>query len=386
MIRLIPETLFFDFMAKVKIAVGISLVFILSSIALVAFVGLNYGIDFKGGTDMILQFEKDITAEEVRDAAAKAGFPDANVQRYGTDGRQFLVQTARVSVVDEGMVKEVETALKAVGPLERSVWGEEQPDRMDLVFTSVVQADQIKTAVQGIVGDVLIEESTLDDKGLKFVMRFEDLQKRVGQNFSDAMPGMFNASTGILRLETVGPRVGKQLRDSGMLSLLVSLLLILIYIAFRFDVRYAPGAVVALIHDVIISVGFFVIIDMEISLPIIAALLTIVGYSLNDTIVVFDRIRENLTSDGDSDVRHTVNRSISETLSRTIVTSLTTLLAVIAIIFFGGGLIEDFATALFIGICVGTYSSIFVASPVMVFMDRYLRTRRELKARSQSAA
>jgi len=386
MMRLIPETLFFDFMARVKPAVGVSLFFILASIGLVAFVGLNYGIDFKGGTDMILQFEKDISAEEVRDAAKVAGFPDANVQRYGTDGRQFLVQTSSVSVVNQGTISKVETALKALAPLERSTWGEEQPDRMDLVFTSTVTPEQIKAAVKDLVGDVVIEENNVDAPGLKFVMRFEDLQQRVGENFHNALPEAFSATKGILRLETVGPRVGKQLRDSGMLSLLVSLLLILIYIAFRFDVRYAPGAVVALIHDVVISVGFFVVIDMEISLPIIAALLTIVGYSLNDTIVVFDRIRENLTSDGDSNVEHTINRSISETLSRTIMTSLTTLLAVIAIIFFGGGLIEDFATALFIGICVGTYSSIFIASPVMLFMDRYLRTRRELKARSQSAA
>ena len=138
----------------------------------------------------------------------------------------------------------------------------------------------------------------------------------------------FDPVTGLERLETVGPRVGEQLRNSGVLSLIVALLLILIYIAFRFDVRYAPGAVVALVHDVIISVGIFTVIEMEVSLPIIAALLTIVGYSLNDTIVVFDRIRENLTAIGDDDVPGVVNQSINETLSRTLMTSLTTLLAV----------------------------------------------------------
>ncbi|MEZ4460378.1 MAG: protein translocase subunit SecF [bacterium] len=384
MIRLIPQNLQFDFMSRVRPAVAVSLTLIVASICLVAFVGLNYGIDFKGGTDMIMQFEKDITAEEVREAAARAGFPDANVQRYGTDGRQFMVQTASVSVVNEPTVAKLKEDLAKVAAVERATWDVTQPDRMDVLFATVVTPEQIKAAVEPTVGKVEIEANNIDQVGKRFTIRFEDLQARVADGFAAALPGVFNPEKSIMRLETVGPRVGEQLRSSGVFSLLVSLLLILIYIAFRFDVRYAPGAVVALIHDVIISVGFFVVIDMEISLPIIAALLTIVGYSLNDTIVVFDRIRENLTDKGDADVARTINESISETLSRTIMTSLTTLLAVIAIIFFGGGLIEDFATALFIGICVGTYSSIFIASPVMLFMDRYLRTRRELQARSEA--
>lgn len=386
MLRLIPKDLYYDFMGKVKIGVAISLMAIVASLVLVAVFGLNYGIDFKGGTDMILQFDKDITAEEVRDAAAKAGFPDAAVQRYGTDGRQFMVQTASVSVVNRTTIDGLEKSLGGLAPLERAIWSEEQPDRMDLIFTSPTTATQVESTIEAAVGNVEVEENKVDGAGTRFVVRFEDLQARVAEGFAKALPGTFNPEKSIMRLETVGPRVGEQLRSSGVLSLFVSLLLILIYIAFRFDVRYAPGAVVALIHDVIISVGFFVIIDMEISLPIIAALLTIVGYSLNDTIVVFDRIREELTAQGDGNVKHTINKSISDTLSRTIMTSLTTLLAVAAIIAFGGGLIEDFATALFVGICVGTYSSIFIASPVMLFMDTYLRTRRELKARTEVTA
>lgn len=382
--RLIPKDLQFDFMQRVKPAVLFSLVLILASVLLVAFKGLNYGIDFKGGTDMILEFDKEITAEKVRDAARQAGFPDANVQRYGTDGKKFMIQTASVSVVNQTTITSIEEALGKVAELDRTQWAADQPDRMDLYFKTPVTEDQIRNVVTPIVGKVEIEANNLDDAGKRYVLRFEDLRARVAEGFAKALPDSFDGDKSILRLETVGPRVGEQLRSSGALSLLVSLLLILIYIAFRFDVRYAPGAVVALIHDVIISVGFFVIIDMEISLPIIAALLTIVGYSLNDTIVVFDRIRENLTAKGDSNVSETINSSISETLSRTIMTSFTTLLAVLAIIFFGGGLIEDFATALFIGICVGTYSSIFIASPVMLFMDRYLRTRRELRARSEA--
>jgi preprotein translocase subunit SecF len=166
----------------------------------------------------------------------------------------------------------------------------------------------------------------------------------------------------------------------------VALFLILAYIAFRFDLRYAPGAVLALAHDVAISVGVFSLIQMEITLPTIAALLTVVGYSLNDTIVVFDRIREALADRGENEIEYTINQAISDTLSRTIMTSLTTLVAVGAIFVFGAGLIKDFAFALIVGIIVGTYSSVFVASPAMLFMHRYLATRRELKARTESVA
>lgn len=384
MIRLIPENIYFDFMSRSKVAMSFSLIAIVASIILVSVVGLNFGIDFKGGTDMILKFDKDITAEQVRDAAIKAGFADASVQSYGVDGQQFLVQTATISVVDKDTVAKIETAVGAVSPLERAIWSDEQPDRLDLIFKTATTAEQIQQTVTPIAGDVVVEENKAEP-GLRFVVRFEDLQVRVAESFTAQLPGFFAGEDNILRLETVGPRAGKQLRDSGILSLFVSLLLILIYIAFRFDIRYAPGAVLSLAHDVTIALGFFVIIDLEISLPIIAALLTIIGYSLNDTIVVFDRIRELLTNDGDGNPVKTVNQAISDTLSRTLMTSLTTLLAVFAIIMFGSGLIADFATALFIGITVGTFSSIFVASPVMLFMDRYLRTRRELKARNEAA-
>ncbi len=197
------------------------------------------------------------------------------------------------------------------------------------------------------------------------------------ESFAKEFGAAFDPGSGLERMETVGARVGEQFRNAGILSILVALLFILIYIAFRFDVRYAPGAVAALAHDVIIAVGFFTVTGIEVSLPIIAALLTIVGYSLNDTIVVFDRIRENLESATDEPIDRVVNRSINETLSRTIITSLTTLLAVTAIAVLGGGLIQDFAIALIVGVVIGTYSSVFVASPIMLRMDNFLKARRE---------
>ena len=170
------------------------------------------------------------------------------------------------------------------------------------------------------------------------------------------------------RVETVGPKIGGELVMSAIWAILVSMVLILIYIMFRFELRFGIGAVIALFHDVIITIGLFSLLDIEISIPVIAAVLTIIGYSLNDTIVVFDRIRENMKSFSRQvkDYAELVNRSINETLSRTIVTSGTTLIVVIILYFFGGEIIKDFALALIIGVVIGTYSSIFVASPILV--------------------
>jgi preprotein translocase subunit SecF len=174
-----------------------------------------------------------------------------------------------------------------------------------------------------------------------------------------------------MRSEWVGPKVGQQLRTAGVSSLVYALLFIMLYIAVRFDLRFAPGAVVALIHDVLITMGIFTIARVEVTLATIAALLTIVGYSLNDTIVVFDRIRENLGKIRERALSQVVNVSINETLSRTLLTSITTLLVVSVILTVGWRTtIRDFAFALLIGVLVGTYSSIFVASPIVVWLDQ----------------
>jgi preprotein translocase subunit SecF len=172
----------------------------------------------------------------------------------------------------------------------------------------------------------------------------------------------------VQRVEKVGPKVGRELISQALQAVFWSMILILIYIMWRFEFKFSIGAIVALLHDVIITLGVFSILDIEISAPIIAAVLTIVGYSLNDTIVVYDRIRENLkaTKKNMAELPSTVNRSINETLSRTIVTSGTTLLVVLVLYFFGGEVLKTFALAIILGIGVGTYSSIFIASPIVV--------------------
>jgi preprotein translocase subunit SecF len=178
----------------------------------------------------------------------------------------------------------------------------------------------------------------------------------------------------VTRAQIVGPKAGKRLRNDGALSVLVALGAILLYIAVRFDFRFAPGAILALLHDITITLGVFSIFStwLEFSLSTIAALLTIVGYSLNDTIVVFDRIRENFDYSREKDLTKLVNQSVNETLSRTILTSLTTLFVVAALFIWGGGLIRNFAAALLIGVVVGTYSSIAIASPTVLKMNEML--------------
>jgi preprotein translocase subunit SecF len=170
----------------------------------------------------------------------------------------------------------------------------------------------------------------------------------------------------IRRTESVGPKIGAELRTAMFWAIIYSLLGIVVYITWRFEFRFAIAAIVALIHDVLFTLGFFSVAGLEVSLAVIAAILTIVGYSLNDTIVVFDRIRENLHTRRRDNYEKLVNASVNETISRTVITSLTTLLVVLALVIFGGEVIKDFALTLMIGIFVGTYSSIFIASPVVV--------------------
>lgn len=186
---------------------------------------------------------------------------------------------------------------------------------------------------------------------------------------------MDRAAFEIERIDVVGPQAGAELRKSGLLSLMYALLCIFIYVAVRFDSRYSPGAVVALLHDSIITVGIFILLQREFSLSILAAILTIIGYSLNDTIIIFDRIRETVHGHPEQSLAQNINASINDTLSRTVLTGATTMMVTISLMVFGGGVIADFALAMTIGIIVGTYSSVFVASPIYLALVEWQTKR-----------
>ncbi len=196
--------------------------------------------------------------------------------------------------------------------------------------------------------------------------------KGLQERAKSAIAKVYGKGFEIRRVEMVGPKVGKELKRKGVKAIILSLIAMLIYIAWRFEFRFGIGAIVALFHDVIITAGVFALFRLQMDLEILAALLTILGYSINDTIVVYDRIRENMGKKG-KDIVETINISINETLSRTLLTSLTTLFAVLSLLILGNEVIRGFALALTIGIIVGTYSSVFIASPVVIYWERLIK-------------
>ena len=196
---------------------------------------------------------------------------------------------------------------------------------------------------------------------------------------SDVLKSLYNDSYKINKIESIGPKIGKELSKNARNAIIASLILIGLYISIRFDFSYAIGSIAALLHDLIITLGVFVVVDYEISVAIIAALLTIVGYSLNDTIVIYDRIRENLTNNPHRLKDQTINESLNQTLARTIVTSLTTLLVVMVLFLYGGNVLKPFAFTLIIGVLLGTYSSLFVASPIMLYLEEKFNLELEEK-------
>ena len=246
----------------------------------------------------------------------------------------------------------------------RTALGEADVDGVDLTSSEIKYIGRDRQ-------DVLVR--IVDSGDMKITSAA--VKKALSAKFASSMPD--DRSEWILREEQVGPSIGAELKSKAFLAILFSLIVLVIYITIRFEFKYSIGAILALMHDVLITVGIFSILDKEISLTIIAALLTIVGYSLNDTIVVFDRIREKLRSGAKEGYLPTLNTSVNETLGRTVITSFTTLLTVLAIFLFGGAVIHDFSFALLIGVAVGTYSSIFVATPLLV--EWYLRSMKNRK-------
>ena len=283
--ELLKDKLKIDFMGKRRLAMILSSVILVISLSALISKGLNFGIDFTGGTLIEVGYPESVELEPIRTALADAGFDSAQVQHFGSS-RDVLVRIAP-------------------------------------------QAD-----------------------------------KESAQLSEEAIAGLrqLNAAVEMRRIEFVGPQVGEELTEQGALAMIYALIGILIYIMVRFQWRFAPGAVIALIHDVLIIIGIFALFQFDFDLTVLAALLAVIGYSLNDTIVVFDRIRENFRKMRKGTPLDIINTSLNQTISRTLMTSITTLLVLISLFIFGGEVIHSFALALILGVVVGTYSSIYVAS------------------------
>ncbi len=238
---------------------------------------------------------------------------------------------------------------------------------VEVHYSESADLNAIRTVLgrTGYEGAVVVSFGTDRDVLIRLPKGYSDKQ---GGELLVILQQSFSGTVELRRIEFVGPQVGDELREQGGLAMLLALGLVMLYIAFRFQIKFAVGAVVALVHDVIITLGFFSIIGMEFDLTVLAAILAVIGYSLNDTIVVSDRIRENFRKLRRSDSQEIINISLTETLGRTVVTSLTTLLVLIALAIFGGEMIHGFAIALIVGVAIGTYSSIYVAASALMMM------------------
>jgi len=252
--------------------------------------------------------------------------------------------------------------------------------QVEVNFAQTVEISEIRTVLAGInLGNSEIKEFGSPNEILITTEQMEDVGN-VSDTIIAALRQQFAGNNLIInRVESVGPRIGSELKTDAVYSISIALLLLVIYISFRFKFMFALGAIIALVHDVVITLGIFSMFNKEITLSIVAALLTIVGYSLNDTIVVSDRIRENMKLLRREAFHAIVNKSLNQTLSRTIITSFTTLTVVVILFLFGGPIINDFAFALIIGVTIGTYSSLFVATPIVVYLHDRQESLKKLK-------
>lgn len=373
----------FDFIRRISLFAMISSVVVGGSVVATATLGINFGIDFAGGYEIQVKFPEDVSENEVKATLTELGLTDARIQRFGpSEDHEFLILVRETGTIAE----EDKDAIKS--DFEKLAGGADKLNALVIAESGETVTIQFAEAVDEAAVSQVLTRRGLTVKGLSTSERTDTPRFRfelvsLADQIEAALQKSFEVPDEtelVRRVEFVGPQVGNQLRNQGLLAVLYALGFILVYIAIRFDLAFSPGAVVALIHDVLITIGVFAVFQLEFNLPIIAAILALVGYSLNDTIVVYDRIRENSARYRGRSLRDLVNTSLNQTLSRTMITSLTTLIATIALLVFGGGIVRDFAIALTIGVLVGTYSSIAVASPVYIL----LRERAERRAAQSS--
>lgn len=359
--------LYVDFMKYRVWVVGVSLTLVALSVASLFYPGPNFGIDFRGGTELQLRFKADVSPGELRKTLESLSYDRPEVVGVQGSKREYMIRVSEVSSLPIEKEKSIKRAVKGIGDLERfkvSPGGE----KITLRFRSEVRPEVIRDAI--ISNGVKVRRVNRFGKIQDF--RYEAHLTGVGDTIVEQLSESFGTRgpETLLRVEWVGPKAGAQLRDAAIRALLYAVAFIMLYVAFRFDLRFAPGGVLAMVHDVLITMGIYVVFQREVTLTTIAALLTIMGYSINDTIVVFDRIRENMARSRDKNLFEVINLSTSQMLSRTMVTSGTTLLSVMAFFIFGTSVIKDIAFAMMIGILVGTFSSIYIAAPATEWMDR----------------
>ncbi len=385
----------YDFLGKKWLFIGASVLLLIAGFAsIIAKGGLLYGIDFRGGALMTVEFASAPPMDKIRSAMSQKIKGEVSVQNFTGANSKNDVQIG-TELQDE---RQLAVNRAAMDEVLRSTFSPAAAGKVDL---NNIGRDQI---VQQLREPLARNNVALNDQQLQELVAA--LKSYVNSNYSglitdfnqlSGVPGMTPAILNTIRdtfylapytvksVEVVGPKVGAELQRKAVLSTLYALGGMLIYIAFRFEWIYGVGAVLAVFHDTLITVGLFSIFSKEISMTVIAALLTLVGYSMNDTIVIFDRVRENLKLSRREPLEELMNRSINQTLSRTIMTSGLTFLTAIALLIWGGPVLHGFSFALVCGIIVGTYSSVFVASPIVLFWHNYTDKRSKVAGAVQPA-
>jgi preprotein translocase subunit SecF len=364
---------------------------------------LNFSIDFKGGTDIVLTFGKPVTAAEVRKAMTDSGHDSVEVSTFsfkdeaGQNRDAYLVRVPEFGALDkkkgEAIANDFVTANGGALVVSKATWS---GDTFYVRSTKALTEADIKK----FLGDKGLEAKPwTSEQSKQFAApvvgtneyNYQSTVYGLDRNVKNALAEKLQTPVEIKQMGAVSAKAGEELRNDGIKSMLYAIALIMLYIAFRFDFRYGPGTVAALLHDAIVVVGVFAATWTEFSLTTVAAVLTVIGYSMNDTVVVFDRIRENEHKLKDKKFDRVINISINETLSRTLLVSLATFLTTLAMNLLGTGLVRNFAFAMNIGIIVGTYSSMFVAAPILLalnerfFAKRPTTTRRPSTTATESA-
>ena len=353
----------FDFIGKRKIALFISSVINIAILVGIAIFGFNLGVDFAGGTLVEVKFAKATTAEEVREGAVKGGLQEPQVQGIGSaDENNFILRMGGVTQLTVENEQAAEAAVRGLGEVV-SLTKNLDTGIINVRYKTPMDPASIKAAVVAS-GTGVTEVTKLGEAD--YQIKAEGMAAKVT---SALKTGLNGADFEVRRTDYVGPQVGKQLRNKGLMALIWAMLFILIYVAFRFDLKFGPGALLAMVHDVIMVAGYFLITRREFNLTSIAVLLTVIGYSINDTIVIYDRIREEMVKYKGKPLPEIINIAVNDTLARTILTSGVTALSLIGLLIYGVGEIFDFAAAMLIGIVVGTYSSVYIASPLVIWLD-----------------
>jgi preprotein translocase subunit SecF len=376
--RVVPDHPNVDFIGNRKTAILISVAMVLISLAALLFnrfttgSALNYGIDFQGGSSVRIALTHEADIEQIRGLLEEAGYSGSSAVAVPDAENEVLIKVKEVLAIGEEELAVCQAALNSLsgGASLREGDGFVHPaesSKIFMKFTAQASYPEIEQRMSdaGCIGTA----SPGTGKPEEFPVEFALIG--VGNDIAQMLDRELGEGTvdSIVQSETVGAKVGNQLKTDGIQAMLIAISLIFVYVMFRFDIRFAPGGIVALTHDTIIVVGAFAITGKEFNLTTIAALLTIIGYSINDTIVVFDRIRERVALHRNDPIVQTTNTALNETLSRTILTSATTLVVVLATWVLGTGTIKDFAFAVVVGLIVGTYSSIFVAAPIFLWVN-----------------